>query len=258
MDPNVWIREYHKEEEDFSSCITCKECPSVKRYKGPSRVTDFIKHLRFVHKITGVNNHPQANILNEKYKITEDRGIAYCRRCRTRIQFDLGVWLLENHLRICQPDEVYTKMKVLSLDHQISSRYIIINSKEMKCSRCEYKVDDVVSFPEEKVQLLHSHWYSHVRKKYFLYLLKRAKIELILFVCINIFIIILKNRNNVAIKIIFLQSKLLMINIHVNIHALILYKYKKTCFLYSCFNYYFITQISRDFIYIYIYIQGES
>jgi len=165
----MWIREYHKEEEDFPPCITCKKCLSVKCYEGFNRVNDFIKHLRFIHKITGVNNHPQANILNKKYKIMEANGYGKCKRCHKQIQFDIGVWILENHLRICQPDEVYTKMKVLSLDHEISSRYIIINSKEMKCSKCEYKVDDVVTFPEEKLQLLHSHWRVHtsVRKKVF-------------------------------------------------------------------------------------------
>jgi len=72
---------------------------------------------------------------------------------------------LENHLRICQPDElVYTKMKVLLLDRELWNKYIVINNQKMKCSKCEYEVDDVVSLPEDKVPLLQSHWrYCHYR-----------------------------------------------------------------------------------------------
>jgi len=63
-----------------------------KTCEGSKRVKDFIKHLRFIHKITGVNNHPQANILNEKYKI-ETNGTGKCNRCKKRINFDNGVWI---------------------------------------------------------------------------------------------------------------------------------------------------------------------
>jgi len=196
MNPRKWIREYYIEEEDPHfppHCITCKMCPSATCFKGENRVTEFINHLRFKHNITELNNHPQANILNEKYNIDKNSASGRCKKCDKIIHLNEGLWRLENHLRICQPDDsLYTKMDMLLLKECILwNKYIVKNNKKMRCSKCEYEEEDVVSRPEEKLPVLLSHWDSHWSryvKKYFLYLLKRAKIKLVLFVCFNIFL----------------------------------------------------------------------
>jgi len=127
-----WLKKYYKGNRGgtYPSCITCNICSQ--NFEGRNREYNFVRHLRLVHEITftfatELDNHPRANILNEKYEIKAKRGLRKCKWCNNEISFDRDVSVLENHLEECPSDP---------------SRYV---------------------------------------KKYFLYLLKRAKIELVLF-----------------------------------------------------------------------------
>jgi len=113
----------------------------------------FARHLRCVHQIAELNNHPQRSILREKFTILKNLGRGICKKCKKEIDFISDAYLLENHLRICQDNNsIYKKMNELASRYEIWKKYRLMDvGFKMMCIKCQYELKIVVSRCEKKL-----------------------------------------------------------------------------------------------------------
>jgi len=170
MEHQKWYEKYHKQEDHF---IICNKCAEI--FQNFNQIIKFIKHLRSTHNIIELDNHPKSKILKDKFIIMKQQGYVKCKKCAQKIQFDHGVWRLENHLRICQPDATYSRINILFMGQNIWKKYIIKNQK-MICSKCEtFEVENETMSQDKLLELLLSHYHCrHMHTRYvkkYLYLI---------------------------------------------------------------------------------------
>jgi len=171
----TWIKKFCKggdSTQKCPSCLRCEYCSS--RFRNRNRIDKFIRHLYKEHQITELSEHSKRFKLERAFDIRPKQYKGICKKCKKRIKYSNGVYVLQNHLEIYHKDNsnIYKEIRNTKIGSELLNRYIIKNS-EAKCSKCGLVIH-LKPHTKAKLIALLEHWNDHFgyEKKNFLYLPK--------------------------------------------------------------------------------------
>jgi len=157
-----WERKYFKD-LTAQNIVECRLCEN--RRTENVIISDFIEHLRSVHNIREVFDHPDHGTLLREFTINGEEFTAMCGTCNSLIDYRMyGVYLLKNHLEIYHGNSsrIYKKIANIESGRYTLDKYIIMGSEAM-CTKCDQKINmaDADLLTEIKLEELLEHYFSH-------------------------------------------------------------------------------------------------
>jgi len=156
-----WERKYYKDltAQNIVECRLCEK-PRIENV-----ISDFIDHLRSVHNVREIFDHPDHCTLLREFTINEEEFTAVCKICNSSIDYRMyGVYLLKNHLEMYHGNSshIYKTIANIQSGHDTLDKYIIIGS-EATCPKCDKKINmaDADLLTEIKLEELLEHYFSH-------------------------------------------------------------------------------------------------
>jgi len=186
-----WERKYCKYLTP-SSIVECRLCENLST--GKTIISDFTDHLRVVHNIREIFDHPDHGTLLQEFTINEEECTAVCKICNSSINYIMyGVYLLKNHLELYHGNSshIYKTIATTESGRDTLDKYIIKGS-EATCPKCYQKINmaDADLLTKIKLEELIEHYFCHKYEKKCFIFAKTCKNRF----CFTCFIPIISNK----------------------------------------------------------------